>query len=93
MYRKKPKLNHVNEEVETIEVIDTDTVVNDNAPPAVFEETHQPSTSKIQIIQNKHNVEVSSSSKPRDKKMDIMQKYKEIKIRNDALKADTYTQY
>ena len=40
MYRKKPKLNPVNEEVETIEVIDTDTVVKDNAPCAISEETH-----------------------------------------------------
>ena len=44
MYRKKPKLNLVTEQVETIEIIDTDIVVKDNAPPAVSEENHQPST-------------------------------------------------
>ena len=45
------------------------------------------------MIQKQHSVEVSSSRKPAEKEMDIMQKYKEIKIRNEALKADTYTQY
>ena len=35
MYRKKPKLNPVTEQVETIEIIDTDTMVKENAPPAV----------------------------------------------------------
>ena len=44
MYRKKPKLNPVNEQVETIELIDTNTVVKENAPPTFSKETHQPST-------------------------------------------------
>ena len=42
---------------------------------------------------SEHSVEVSSSSKPADKEQDIMQKYKEIKLRNEALKEDTYAQY
>ena len=40
MYKKMPKLNPVNEQVETIEIIDTDIVVKENAPPTVSEETH-----------------------------------------------------
>ena len=66
MYKKKPKLNPVNEQVHTIEIIDTNIMVKENAPPAVSEETHQPSTSNTQIIQKQHNVEVSSSSKLED---------------------------
>ena len=53
MYKKKPKLNPVVEQeeiVETIEIIDTDTMVKDNAPPTDSEETHQSSTSNTQII-------------------------------------------
>ena len=88
MYTKKPKLNPVNEQFETIEIIDTDTVVKNNAPPAVSEETHQPSTYNTQIIQKHHSVEVPSSSKPAEKEQDIMQQYKEIKLRNEALKVD-----
>ena len=68
-------------------------MVKDNAPPAVSEENHQPSTSNTQIIQKQHNVEVSSSSKPVDKEHDIMENYKEIKLRNETLKAVTYAQY
>ena len=36
---------------------------------------------------------MSSSSKLAYKEQDIMHKYKEIKLRNEALKEDTYAQY
>jgi len=48
MYRKKPKPNLVNEKeetIETVEIIDTETVVKKNIAPLVSKETHQPSTS------------------------------------------------
>lgn len=61
--------------------------------PIVSEETHQPSTSNKQIIQKHHSIEVFSSSKPVDKEKDIKEKYKEIKLRNEALKDETYAQY
>ena len=93
MHRNKPKLNPVNEEVEKIEVIDRDTVVKDNVPPTVSKETYQRSTSNTQMIQKQHNVEVSSSSKPTKKELEIKKKYTEIKLRNEILKANTYTQY
>ena len=60
MYRKKPKLNPVNEEeeqgeiigiVETLKIIDRETMVRENIAPLVSEETHQPSTSNTQSIQ------------------------------------------
>ena len=98
MYRKKPKLNLVNEQEETVEtlktlqIMDTDTGVRHNTAPAISEETHQPSTSNTQSIQKQLSIEVSSSSKPVDKEKDIKEKYK-IKLRNEALKAETYAQY
>ena len=45
MYKKKPKLNPINEQVETVKIINTDAVVKENSPPTVSYETHQPSTS------------------------------------------------
>jgi len=54
MYRKKPKLNPVNEQeetIETVEIIDTDTMVKRNIAPVLSKETHQPSTSNTQIIE------------------------------------------
>ena len=38
MYKNKPKLNSVNEGVETIEVADIETTAKDNAPPTMIEE-------------------------------------------------------
>ena len=70
MYRKKPKLNLVNEQeqiVETLQIIDTGIVLREKTAPIVSEETHQPSTSNPQIIQKQHSIEVSSSSKLVDK--------------------------
>ena len=96
MYRKKPKPNLVIEQeeiIDTVEIIDTYIIVRDNAPPTVSEVTHQPSTSSAQIIKKKHSAKVSSSRKPVDKEKYIMEKYKEIKLNNEALKSVTYAQY
>ena len=38
-------------------------------------------------------MEVSSFSRPIDKDQDIKDRYKEIKVRNERLKAQTYAQY
>jgi len=38
-------------------------------------------------------VEVSSFSRPTDRDQDIKERYKEIKARNERLKAQTYAQY
>lgn len=45
MYKKMAKLNPVIEHeeiVDRVEIIDTNIVVRDNAPPRVSEETHPP---------------------------------------------------
>ena len=68
-------------------------MVKENTAPLVSEETRQPSTSNTQSIQKKLSMEVSSSRKPVEKERDIKEKYKEIKLRNEALKAETYAQY
>ena len=90
MYRKKTKLNLVIEQEETIEI---DIVIRDDGPTTHSEETPLPSTSSAQIIQKQNSEEISSSSKPVEKEKDIMEKYKEIKTRNEPLKVFTYAQY
>jgi len=95
MYRKRTQLNPVNKQeevIDTIEVIDTDIVIQENALPSGSNETHQPSTSSAQIIQKKHSVEVSSSSEPRDREIDIKEIYKDIKAKNEEIKDEIYSQ-
>lgn len=76
-----------------MEITDTKTMVGRSKGPAASEETHQSSTSNTQFIKKQISIEVSSSSKPVDKEKYIKEKYKEIKLRNEALKAETYAQY
>lgn len=73
--------------------MDTDAGVRESTTPVVLEETHYPSTSINQNIQKQFSIEVSSSRKLVDKENDIKEKYKDIKLRNEALKAETYAQY
>jgi len=92
-YRKMPKLNLVTEQedtIDTVEISDTEAMVGRNKGPTASEETHQPSTLNTQPIEKQIHIEVSSSSKLVDKEKDIKEKYKEIKLRNEALKAETY---
>jgi len=53
-------------------------------------ETSEPSTSNTQILERKLYVEVSSFSRPIDKDKDIKDRFKEIKMRNEKLKAQSY---
>ena len=79
--------------METIEVIDTKIAAKDNAPPTIIKEQQQPTTSKTQLKQNQHSIEVSSSKKMTEKDMDIKEIYKEIKARNEETKTKIYSQY
>ena len=45
------------------------------------------------MLERQLSVEVSSLSRPTDKDKDIKDRYKEIKMRNEKLKAQTYAQY
>jgi len=53
----------------------------------------EPSTSQTQMFERHLNVEVSSFRVPTDKDQDIKERYKEMKARNERLKAQTYAQY
>jgi len=44
-------------------------------------------------LERQLSVEVSSFSRPADKDKDIKDRYKEIKMRNEKLKAQTYAKY
>jgi len=76
-----------------MEITDTDTVVERRKSTVPSRETHQPSTSKTQLIEIKLSVEVSSFTTLVDKEKDIKDRYKEIKLRNEKLKVETYAQY
>lgn len=52
-----------------------------------------PSTSQTQRLERKLSVEVSSFRVPADKDQHNKERYKEIKARNEKLKAQTYAQY
>ena len=55
--------------------------------------TLEPSTSHTQILERQQSVEVSYFRILADKDQDIKERYKEIKARNERLKAQTYAQY
>jgi len=90
--RKKSKINPVIEHEKTVEA-ETKIIIRGDSPSTHVEETPMPSSSSAQIIQNKKNEEVSSSRKKVEKEKDIMERYKDIKIKNEALKATICTQY
>lgn len=89
---KKTKLNPVIEHQKTVEA-ETQIIIKGDAPSTHVEETPLPSSSSAQIIQNQNNAEVSSSRKTMEKEKNTMERYKEIKIKNEALKAAICTQY
>lgn len=95
-YRKRPKLNPVTEQEDTIksvEITDTDTMVERSKGTTASRETQQPSTSNTQIIERQLSVDASSFSRPTNKEKGIKDRYKEIKFINEKLKVETYAQY
>lgn len=60
---------------------------------ATSKETQQPSTSNTQLIDREQSMEISSYVRLADKENDIKDIFKEIKMRNERLKAQTYAQY
>ena len=67
--------------IEQEETIETYIVIRDDAPTTHTKETPLPSYSSAQIFQKKNSAEISSSSKLVEKEKDIIEKYKEIKIK------------
>ena len=56
-------------------------------------ETQEPSTPQTQMLERQLSVEISSFSRPADKDKDIKDRFKEIKMRNEKLKEQSYAQY
>lgn len=55
-------------------------------------ETHQPSTSNTQMTDRQLSMEISSYVRRADKEKNIKDRFKEIKMRNEKLKGETYAQ-
>lgn len=73
---------------ETTEV--TSTEGNRSKPATPSRGMPEPSTSKNHMLQRQQSIQVSSFRIPVDKDQDIKERYKEIKARNERLKAQTY---
>ena len=73
-----------------MEINDTETMGERSKDTATSGENQQPLSSNIQIIERQLSVEVSSFTRPTDKEKDIKDRFKEIKMRNEKLKAKTY---
>lgn len=94
--RKRPKLNPVSEQEENIalvEIIDTEIMGQRSKDIAASGETQYPSTSNTKMIERQQSVEVSSFVMPNNREKDIKNRFKEIKMRNEKLKVETYAQY
>jgi len=94
--RKRPKLNLVSkqeENIESMEITDNETMGQRSKDISASGETPQPSTSNTQLIEIQQSVEVSSFVRPANREKDIKDRYKEINMRNEKLKAKTYAQY
>ena len=94
--RKRPKMNHVPEQeenIESVEITNTETMGQRSKDTTASGETQQPSTSNTQMIERQLSVEVSSFTRLANKERDIKDRYKEIKMRNEKLKVETYAPY
>ena len=101
MINKKPKINSVDKEKVTIEVEDTDVPVTNtdvatvitNEPITENLNEEQPENSNTQMIEKQQNMEASSSQTAEEKDIDIREKYKQIKTKNEEIKNEIYSQY
>ena len=92
-YNKKPKLNLVDKEKETIEAEDTDVAEKNNEPATKIINEEHTDYSNTQVIEKQQNMEASSSQRAEDKDIDIREKYKQIKTKNEEIKNEIYSQY
>ena len=77
-YNKKPKLNPVNKEKETIEVLDEENTEKNTNVATVIVNEKEKDTPDTQMIERQQNMEASSSQKAANINSDIKEKYKEI---------------
>lgn len=91
---KRQRVNPVSEQEYTEETIEVTSIERDGSRLATPSGgILEPSTSHTHIFERQQSVDVSSFRMPTDKDQDIKERYKEIKARNERLKAQTYTQY
>ena len=91
--KKRVILNPVSkqeENIELVEITDTEIMGQRSKDIATSGERHQPSTSNTQMIERQQSVEVSYFVRLADRENDIKDRYKEIKMRNEKLNAETY---
>ena len=83
----------------TIEVEDTDVPVTNtdaatvtkNEPVTENLNEGNPDNSNTQMIEKKQNIEASSSQIAEEKDLDIREKYKKIKEKNEEIKNEIYS--
>lgn len=91
-YAKRQRLNPFYEQEYTEETI-ANTVAKRTNSVHTIPSGGTPSTSQFQVLGRQQSTEVSSFRTPFGQIQDINEKYKEIKARNEKLKAQTYVHY
>lgn len=90
-HSKRPRLNPASEQEDTERSAQvTNTEIGRSRPTTPSGDIQEPSTSQTQMLERHISVEVSLVSRPADKDQDIKDRYKEIKMRNEKLKAQIY---
>jgi len=91
-FAKRKRLNPYAEE-EFIEETTGNTVAERIESRQTIPTGGTPSTSHMQVLERQQSIEVSSFRASSEQSLDIKGKYKEIKARNETLKAQTYAHY
>jgi len=93
-YVKRQRLNPFSEQEFTEETAGTTGIERAKSRQTTPSRGTQESyTSQAQMLERQQSVEVSSFRAPTGQNQDIREKYKEIKARNERLKAQRYAQY
>lgn len=88
---KRQRLNLTSEQEYTEDSTEvTNTEVERSRPTTPSGGMQEPSTSQTQMLERKLSVEVSSFRPLANKDQDIKERYKEIKVINERIKAQTY---
>ena len=101
IYNKSSKLILVDKEKVTIDIDETDApLTNDDIATAIINETlveiqkEKPvKQDDTQMIEKQHSIEASSSQPAEEKDLDIKEKYKKIKHKNEEIKTKIYSQF
>ena len=69
----------------------TDVPKTNNEPAIDIINKEHPATSNTQVIKKQQSMEASSSQPVEDKDIDIREKYKKIKAKNEEIKNEIYS--